>query len=41
MGSSWFGYILMLFGANLSIIHIKATSVINSVQLLKEEPQIT
>lgn len=35
MDSNWSGYILMIFGANLSIIHIKGTSVINSVQLFK------
>lgn len=26
----------MIFGANLSIIHVKVTNVINSVQLLKK-----
>lgn len=36
MDSNWSGYILMIFGANLSIIHIKVTNVINSVQLLKK-----
>lgn len=29
--------ILMIFGTNLSIIHIKVTSVINSVQLFKKK----
>lgn len=33
MGSNWSGYILMIFGANLTIVHIKATNVINSVKL--------
>jgi len=39
MGSNWSRYILMIFGANLSIIHIKGTSVINSKQLLKKKQQ--
>lgn len=37
MDSNWSGYILMIFRANRSIIHIKATDVINSVQLLKRD----
>lgn len=36
MDSNWSGYILMIFGANLSIIHIKVTNVINSMQLFKK-----
>lgn len=28
----------MIFGANLSILHIKGTNVINSVQLFKKQP---
>lgn len=28
----------MIFGANLSILHIKGTNVINSVQLFKNNP---
>lgn len=35
MDSNWSGYILVIFGANLSIIHIEATNVINGEQLLK------
>lgn len=37
MDSNWSGYVLMIFGATLSIIHIKATNVITSVQLLKKK----
>lgn len=37
MDSNWSGYILMMFGANLSIIHIKVTNVINSMQLFKKK----
>lgn len=29
---------LMIFGANLSILHIKGTNVINSAQLFKNNP---
>lgn len=33
VSSYWSGYILVTFGANLNIIHIEATNVINGVQL--------
>lgn len=38
MDSNWSRYILMIFGANLSILHIKGTNVINSAQLFKNNP---
>lgn len=40
MDSNWSGYILMIFGANLTIVHIKATDVINSVELFFKNLQI-
>lgn len=40
MDGNWSRYILMIFGANLNIIDIKATNVMNSVQLFLKNQQI-
>lgn len=40
MDSEESGYILMKFGADLSIIHMKATNVINGVKLFFKNLQI-
>lgn len=40
MDSNWSGYILMIFGANLTNVHIKATNVINSMELFFKNLQI-
>lgn len=40
MDSNCCGYILLIFGANLSIIYIKATNVINGVKLFFKNLQI-